>query len=295
LGLFVFVLGSLGCRRAESERGTEFDPHELPPIVTTLAIAQDWTASLLEGIARPVLVYDALALQPKPELTEHQRAIAANLTVLVCTGGSADAAIIEALRPHLSADAVVLVAREQPGADNNVFYWLDEAANLEALNALEAQWAELLPGRAGDIARNADAARARWGQAHATARARLAPHAATSTIWLADDRLAPWLRNVGLRSEGGLHLDGRIQLQPAERDAFQDRVVANPGAVLLAHEVPLVAFDTEALAANGVALVGCNALLQGWTKAGHGPAALERNALHLATVLASRGTPAAAP
>ncbi|MDK2972271.1 MAG: zinc transport system substrate-binding protein [Candidatus Sumerlaeota bacterium] len=266
-------------RTADSGRPTA---GATPEVITTAAFVQSWTADLLDGVEKPVVVFDQNLAADEPKIAPGQAALLANARLLVSTGTETDA-FIRAAREKEAASAPTAAPFAMPA--ERTWIWLDLSQAIAGVRTLSTRLQDVFPQEAAKIAANETDLTARL-EALDERLLRLAAPIRGSEVFLQDSRLTPFAEHYGLTVAGLLSHRQGMAPTSEEIEAFQRAAARHANPILLAGtQISGDVLEVGEESAT-VTLVIVDPVLAGYVGRGHYERAMEGNAMVLVPVLA---------
>jgi ABC-type Zn uptake system ZnuABC Zn-binding protein ZnuA len=284
-GWLAVILGALflvgGCNRQEIPEGRAAEG-TTPEVATTAAFVQSWTSRLLDGVARPVLVFDQNLGGAEPKVSPAQATLLRSTRLLVSTGGEVDA-FVRAARIRQAGEAAPQAAPYDETIART-WVWLDPARAAEGVRVLSEELQKVYPREAGRIADNETALVERHERLDARLSALAAPLRGRR-VFLADAQLQPLADWLGL--EVVEYLSHRQGMAPtgAEGETFRAALRREAAPVLVAGEqIPRDQFEKSEEDATVIVVV-VDPVLVGYVGPQQYEQAMERNVLVLLAAL----------
>jgi ABC-type Zn2+ transport system substrate-binding protein/surface adhesin len=273
----------LACAACRDANGTA--PRRTPPatakVLTTTSAVHSWAADLLDGVERPVLLFDQTLTSSEPGLSPAQIRLVESAAVLIALGGESDQFARQRFA-ELNPEGALAVA--YPNLAGAGWVWLDVRQAVVGVQALAAELRALFPGQTSRIAQNEERLVRRLEATDREVERRLAPVAGHG-VFLQDGRLKPFAERYGLTVRDVISRRPGMAPTPEELTDFQNKVRRLGRGVVLAGTQP--GRDVLGVERNGVrpVLVLVDPVLSGYVGPGHFERQLERNALIVAAVL----------
>ncbi|MBX3730517.1 MAG: zinc ABC transporter substrate-binding protein [Candidatus Sumerlaeia bacterium] len=274
------LLACAACRDANGTAPRRTSPVTAKVLTTTSAV-HSWAADLLDGVEKPVLLFDQTLTASEPGLSPAQIRLVESAAVLIALGGETDQFARQRFA-ELNADGALAVA--YPNLAGAGWVWLDGRQAVTGVQTLAGELRALFPEQAARITRNEETLVRRIEAADRSVERRLAPVAGRA-VFLHDGRLKPFAERYGLTVRDVISHRHGMAPTPEELTDFQNQARRVGRAVVLAGTQP--GPEVLGIERDGVrpTLVLVDPVLAGYVGPGHFERQLERNALLVAAVL----------